>query len=165
MTQDEIIRMAREAGFDIDEGLFPFEAAEDKYIGTERNLERFAALVAAHEREKLAEQEPLMITPGGGAFPFAVVGELEQAEQEPVATVKTLSMEDGVAPFHYIECNHLPEGTKLYTAPVRTKDLTDDEIETLAKQFVGQQSIACAVPSLPLIGRRINDTRRKSGGA
>ena len=51
MTQDEIIRMAREAGFEVDEGLFPFEAAEDKYIGTERTLERFAALVTAHERE------------------------------------------------------------------------------------------------------------------
>ena len=55
MTQDEIIRMAREAGFDVDEGLFPFEAAEDKYIGTERTLERFAALVAAHEREACAK--------------------------------------------------------------------------------------------------------------
>ena len=55
MTQDEIIRMAREAGFDIEEGLFPFEAAEDKYIGTERTLERFAALVAAHEREACAK--------------------------------------------------------------------------------------------------------------
>lgn len=55
MTQDEIIRMAREAGFEVDEGLFPFEAAEDKYIGTERTLERFAALVAAHEREAIME--------------------------------------------------------------------------------------------------------------
>ena len=53
MTQAEIICMAREAGFEVDEGLFPFEAAEDKYIGTERTLERFAALVAAHEREKI----------------------------------------------------------------------------------------------------------------
>jgi len=52
MTQDEIIRMAREAGFDVDEGLFPFEAAEDKYIGTERILERFAALVAAHAKSE-----------------------------------------------------------------------------------------------------------------
>ena len=55
MTQEEIIRMAREAGFDIEEGLFPFEAAEDKYIGTERTLERFAALVVAHEREACAK--------------------------------------------------------------------------------------------------------------
>ena len=57
MTQAEIIRMAREAGFEVDEGLFPFEAAEDKYIGTERTLERFAAIVTAHEREKSLRQE------------------------------------------------------------------------------------------------------------
>ena len=49
-----IIEIAKEAGFDIDEGLFPFEASEDKFIGTERTLERFAALVAAHEREACA---------------------------------------------------------------------------------------------------------------
>lgn len=42
-----IIELAKEAGFDVDEGLFPFEATEDKYIGTERVLERFAALVRA----------------------------------------------------------------------------------------------------------------------
>ena len=42
-----IIEMAQEADFDIDEGLFPFEASEDKFIGTERTLEAFAALVRA----------------------------------------------------------------------------------------------------------------------
>ena len=42
MTQDEIIRMAREAGF---EGLI------EKAWGIEQ-LERYAALVAANEREK-----------------------------------------------------------------------------------------------------------------
>ena len=45
-----IIELAKEAGFEVDEGLFPFEAAEDKFIGTERVLESFAALVRA-ERE------------------------------------------------------------------------------------------------------------------
>ena len=45
MTQDEIIRMAREAGF---EGLI------QKAWGIEQ-LERFAALVAAHEREACAK--------------------------------------------------------------------------------------------------------------
>ena len=50
-----IIEMAREAGFDVDEGLFPFEASEDKYIGTEIVLERFAAIIAAHEREECAK--------------------------------------------------------------------------------------------------------------
>ena len=45
MTQDDIIRMAREAGF---EGLL------DKAWGIEQ-LERFAALVAANEREACAK--------------------------------------------------------------------------------------------------------------
>ena len=43
MTQDEIIRMAREAGF------IPNGQAERSW------LERFAALVAAHEREACAK--------------------------------------------------------------------------------------------------------------
>ena len=46
MTQDEIIRMAQQAGIAHAAGI---------YI---EHLERFAALVAAHEREKQAEQEP-----------------------------------------------------------------------------------------------------------
>ena len=49
------IELAKEAGFDIDEGLFPFEASEDKFIGTERTLERFAALVREDERMKALE--------------------------------------------------------------------------------------------------------------
>ena len=78
-TQDEIIRMAREAGF---EGLI------EKAWGIE-HLERFAALVAAHEREKLtAEQEPVCI-------------DWDTKTDEPIMG---------------------------YAAPVRTKDLTDDEI-------------------------------------
>ena len=43
MTQDEIIRMAQEAGF------IPNGQAERAW------LERFAALVAAHEREECAK--------------------------------------------------------------------------------------------------------------
>ena len=57
MTQDEIIKMAREAGgCEVDEvdpqcfiGLMAFEVWE---------LERFAALVAAAEREACAEASP-----------------------------------------------------------------------------------------------------------
>ena len=50
-----IIELAKEAGFDIDEGLFPFEASENKFIGTERTLEAFAALVRADEQIKALE--------------------------------------------------------------------------------------------------------------
>ena len=49
MTQDEIIRMAREAGL-----LAPEEHDGGWYYGHD-NLERFAALVAAHEREACAK--------------------------------------------------------------------------------------------------------------
>ena len=45
MTQDEIIRMAREAGL-----VFGLQMYIDHY-----QLERFAALVAAHEREACAK--------------------------------------------------------------------------------------------------------------
>ena len=50
MTQDEIIRMAREAGFgSLDDRLFLFGKNDVVSIDY---LERFAALVAAHERTK-----------------------------------------------------------------------------------------------------------------
>ena len=47
MTQDEIIRMAREAG--IPEWWGDFDEATDEFI---EHLERFAALVAAHAKSK-----------------------------------------------------------------------------------------------------------------
>ena len=50
-----IIELAKEAGFEVDEGLFPFEAAEDKFIGTERVLESFAALVRAEVEAEWVE--------------------------------------------------------------------------------------------------------------
>ena len=52
MTQDEIIRMAREAGAFrnyFDYGVEGFAFVDDE------TLERFAALVAAHEREACAQ--------------------------------------------------------------------------------------------------------------
>ncbi len=45
MTTEDIIRMAREAGF---------SSAVGKHIGLDDDLERFAALVAAAEREACA---------------------------------------------------------------------------------------------------------------
>jgi hypothetical protein len=46
MNRDDIIRMAREAGF---------SSAVGKHIGLDDDLERFAALVAAAEREACAK--------------------------------------------------------------------------------------------------------------
>ena len=53
MTRDDIIRMAREAGFD------PHDMSAD-FTCNLRDIERFAALVAAAEREACAKvcEEP-----------------------------------------------------------------------------------------------------------
>jgi hypothetical protein len=49
MTQDEIIEMARQAGFNVEQGFLL------RVTGIDEDLERFAALVAAAEREKVAK--------------------------------------------------------------------------------------------------------------
>ena len=129
-----------------------------------------------------------MITPGGGAFPFAVVGELEQAEQEPMAEVVLRNQTVGFGrteerkdvmfladvdvgtklyaksqqkaeqepvawvdltkeELHQIEmtCETSAECYRViakalkdrnYAAPVRTKDLTDDEISEVVFSIV-----------------------------
>ena len=51
MTQDEIIEMANQAGFELDDSL-AFEPEVVWYIG-QRQLETFASLVAQHERERI----------------------------------------------------------------------------------------------------------------
>ena len=48
MDREEIIRMAREAGINVEQGFLL------RFAGVEDDLERFAALVAAAERNKLA---------------------------------------------------------------------------------------------------------------
>ena len=49
MTKDEIIRMAREAGFNVEQGYLL------RITGIDEDLERFAAIVAFAERESLRE--------------------------------------------------------------------------------------------------------------
>ena len=54
MTRENIIRMAREAGFPFNKyGLL--QGNEEGEIDADENLERFAALIAAVEREACAE--------------------------------------------------------------------------------------------------------------
>ena len=55
MTQEEIIRMAREAGFETEDwanGTHVIVYESGREIDITNELERFAALVAANEREK-----------------------------------------------------------------------------------------------------------------
>lgn len=61
MTDDDLIRMAREAGFEINKGQYHGMDA-DSYLYVwcdggyqDEKLERFAALVAANEREECAK--------------------------------------------------------------------------------------------------------------
>ena len=54
MTRDDIIHMAREAGFEIEKTLYgPVPCFDGR--GIDDRLERFAALVAAAEREACAK--------------------------------------------------------------------------------------------------------------
>ena len=72
MTRDDIIRMAEHAGFGMPIQVFQFRAEE---------LERFAALVAAAEREACAKTAEVYGLPGVGAVVAAVIrarGEQEQ---------------------------------------------------------------------------------------
>ena len=55
MTQDEIIRMAREAGFWTEEKP-RWDKHKDEWIGTPDELERFAALVAEATKEKIMDE-------------------------------------------------------------------------------------------------------------
>ena len=76
MTRDDIIRMAREAGFNLEPGFLL------RVTGIDEDLERFAALVAAEERKVLA-QELLKLTRVGAASQYTqgrwdLASELEQ---------------------------------------------------------------------------------------
>ena len=77
MTKNDIIRMAREAGVRDDEHRFEF--SEYKY------LERFANLVAAHEREKLPDTFGVMFAVeravDNGHAPWDIVSAFEEYEE------------------------------------------------------------------------------------
>ena len=69
MATDEIIRMAREAGMDIDDEASGFGAI---ITAEPLDLERFAALVAAHERELCAKVVDHILKEGGGTYGDAI---------------------------------------------------------------------------------------------
>ena len=54
MTREDIIRMAREAGWK-DLRDYDLEMHNDFFMGSTNSLVAFAALVAGHERERLAK--------------------------------------------------------------------------------------------------------------
>ena len=56
MNREDLIRMAREAGFDEFNGLRDDDTTSVYYEAWPEQLERFAALVAAAERDRMCEQ-------------------------------------------------------------------------------------------------------------
>ena len=70
MTRDDIIRMAREAGLERN-GYWEFDM---------NRLARFAALVAASEREACAEMVDHILKEGGGTYGKAIRARCEQEE-------------------------------------------------------------------------------------
>ena len=134
MTQDEIIRMAREAGIIFEPMTIDGIEYEYRYVRCSDSIgedeadciERFAALVAAHERNRIFDESKHIIKRAEARG--AIFEREKQAEQEPVGYVY---MKDflNVSTKDVALTKDIPVGTKLYAAPVRTKDLTDDEIE------------------------------------
>ena len=56
MTRDDILRMAREAGFKERNGIVRTMHSSGAWVGINEEIERFAALVAAAEREACAQE-------------------------------------------------------------------------------------------------------------
>lgn len=55
MTRDHVLRMAREAGFKERNGIVRTMHSSGAFVGINEELERFAALIAAAEREACAQ--------------------------------------------------------------------------------------------------------------
>ena len=183
MTQDEIIRMAREAGC--------YEKYEVCYFVRE-DLERFYLLAwaagAAHEREKQAEQEPLedcyKVTYEDGTschFGNKRLAEINAGKGDKIEVVKLRALRLVEAapqpvkqePVHEalqiasvalqdIACSSQTENLYWWqlrarkaqrqiserlinASPVRTKDLSDDEIQKIWEETISDYKFARAV--------------------
>jgi len=81
MNREDVVRMAREAGFGVafPESTYDFTGAvfaSDENITDE--LERFAALVAAAEREACATLVDHILCEGGGTYGDAIRARIEE---------------------------------------------------------------------------------------
>ena len=110
MTQDEIIRMALEAGMDIDDEASGFGAI---ITAEPIDIERFVDLVA----------EPWIET--NKALAKEIIELKKQADQEPVGY---FAYDEEHDIWEELTGPNAPGATKLYAAPVRTKDLTGQDL-------------------------------------
>ena len=67
----------------------------------------------------------------------------EQAEQEPVAWMWVSEQGSERLEWESVQDISKWKSTPLYTSPVRTKDLTDDEIEKVGHQTLGDAPLNC----------------------
>ena len=74
MTRDDITRMAREAGINVEQGFLL------RFAGVEADLERFAALVAATERNECAA----LVDANAMACHSTVLGSLLQSNADAI---------------------------------------------------------------------------------
>jgi hypothetical protein len=76
MTRDEIIQRAREAGFDVEvQDIFNYKP-QHSFIGSDENVERFANLIAAAEREQWPNLDPVINWLENGCDPKEAAKEL-----------------------------------------------------------------------------------------
>ena len=122
MTRDDINRLIQ------DNGLF-HGTVKIGVIMDINHLERFAALVAAAERERLAQPQRTHWEGCEEVHP-----ECRKQEQEPVAWAVYDILHGGSKTLHWPE-QHSPNGdpkqykaVPLFTAPTPRKPLTDDQI-------------------------------------
>ena len=73
MTPEDIIRMARESGFEVNED---GEVLENSHFFQTNKVERFAALVAAAEREEWPNLDPVITWLENGCDPKEAAKEL-----------------------------------------------------------------------------------------
>jgi len=72
MNSKDMVRLAQEAGFDVDRDEFFNYKPELVFTGIEADLERFAALVFATEREACAQLVDHILCEGGGTYGDAI---------------------------------------------------------------------------------------------
>ena len=71
MTKDEIIKLAREAGFERVVAIHP-DGSKTVTVAPVLELEAFAALVAVAEREECAKLVDHILKEGGGTYADAI---------------------------------------------------------------------------------------------
>jgi hypothetical protein len=103
MNRDDIIRMAREAGLNLEQGFLL------RVTGIDEDLERFAALVAAYEREKVAKwMVERSYATGHGDTVEDLLKELEwqvaEREREECAKIANAWQEAVLNPLYQCDC-------------------------------------------------------------